>query len=53
MCAVGWTYFRSYDLFRNMTPEPTDSHTVCHEFIDEKEGFSGIVRQKPIKRGKS
>lgn len=51
VCAVGWTYFEPYDGI--IAPEPTDTHTICHEFIDEKEGFSGIVEQKPIKRGKS
>lgn len=51
VCAIGWTYFETYHGV--IAPEPTDTHTICHEFIDEKEGFSGIVRQKPIKRGKS
>lgn len=52
VCAVGISFFKTY-YWSGMTPKPTDTHTICHEFIDEKEGFSGIVRQKPIKRGKS
>lgn len=53
VCAVGISFFTPYTWSGGMTPEPTDTHTICHEFIDEKERFSGIVRQKPIKRGKS